>query len=272
MIFRQHLWGDQSQASYFLACPGKGVAAVIDPAWDISPYLQDAEQFGLKITLVLDTHIHADHISGARRLCAETNAHLVAHELAPFVYPVDRVKDGDILEVGNVALRVVHTPGHTPEHIALLGTDRSRNPHMPWFLLTGHSLMVGDVGRPDLAPQESAQSMYETLHDRLNMLPDYIEVWPGAYAGSVCGRGLSGKPHSTLGYERETNPAFRYLDAKDLEQFLLQNLPPKPRQFHLIREINRGNADPREYWDLARSSDLTRAAEVNVVIKDGMSS
>ncbi|MCY0907043.1 MAG: MBL fold metallo-hydrolase [Sulfobacillus thermotolerans] len=272
MIFRQHLWGDGSQVSYFLACPGKGVAAVIDPTWDISPYLQDAEQFGLKITLVMDTHIHADHLSGARRLCAETNAHFVAHDLAPLVYPVDRVKDGDILEVGNVGLRVVHTPGHTPEHIALLGTDRSRNPNMPWFLLTGHSLMVGDVGRPDLSPQESANAMYRTLHERLGVLPDYIEVWPGAYAGSVCGRGLSGKPHSTLGYERKTSPAFRYLDANEFEQFLLQNLPPKPKQFDLLREINRGNADPQEYLGATLRSEFIRAADVNVAIKDGISS
>lgn len=256
VIFRQYLWGPNAQASYLVACPGQGVAAVVDPAWDIAPYLEDLRRFGLRLTLVVDTHVHADHVSGARRLVAETNARQVAHTMAPVAFPVDRVEDGEHLDIGNVRLQVVHTPGHTPEHIALLGFDRRRNTETPWFLLTGHSLMVGDVGRPDLAPADSAPLMYHTLFERLAALPDYVEVWPGAYSGSVCGRGLSGKAQSTLGFERRSNPALRASSPEAFSAFLLEGLPPKPQDFALIRDINCGLADPAAYLDPVASAPV----------------
>ncbi len=192
MIFRQHL-GEQSQASYFLGCPSREVAAVVDPARDIRPYIQDAEAFGLRIIYVIDTHIHADHLSGARKLAQHAHATIVGYETAPSLFSVSRVKNGDLLNIGNLVLEVFHTPGHTPEHMTLIARDLSRNTEKPWFVLSGHSLMVGDVGRPDLAPQLSARAMYETIFHRFSRLADDTEIWPAAYSGSVCGRKLSGK-------------------------------------------------------------------------------
>jgi glyoxylase-like metal-dependent hydrolase (beta-lactamase superfamily II) len=153
---------------------------------------------------------------------------------------VCRVNDGDVLDLGNVSMRVLHTPCHTPEHISLLITDRTRGPE-PWFLLSGHTVMVGDVGRTELVdhPEIGARALFTTIQ-RLKQLPDYTEILPGAYAGSVCGRALSGKPVSTVGFERRFNRAFQIEDADAFVRYMLESIPPPPPGAAAIRAANQG--------------------------------
>ncbi|WP_338055200.1 MBL fold metallo-hydrolase [Sulfobacillus harzensis] len=155
----------------------------MDPLPDLRPYLNTLRDTGLQLRYVIDTHTHADHLSVARALADATGAAYVRYATAPAREPVLRVHDGDHLDLGNVDVAIWHTPGHTPDHISLVVTDRRRGPE-PWFVLTGHALMIGDAGRPDLAPTESAADLYQILA-KLMTLPDYVEVYPGAYAGST---------------------------------------------------------------------------------------
>lgn len=211
-----------------------------DPIDDVELYLRTAEESGVQIEYVIDTHLHADHFSDGRKLAEHTNAQYVLHEGARTQYPFREVKDGEVLELGNVSIQVLHTPGHTPEHISLLVTDRTRATE-PWFLLTGHTVMVGDVGRTELAsePEVGARALFETIQ-RLKQLPDYLEVLPGAYAGSVCGRALSGKPVSTIGFERRFNPAFQITHPDEFIRHMLENIPPPPPDAARIRAANQG--------------------------------
>jgi glyoxylase-like metal-dependent hydrolase (beta-lactamase superfamily II) len=213
---------------------------VCDPIDDVEIYLQMAEESDLEIRYVIDTHLHADHLSGAQKLRQHTNAQYVLHESARTQYPFHPVKEGDVLDLGNVSIQLLHTPGHTPEHISLLVTDRTRAPE-PWFLLTGHTVMVGDVGRTELAsePEIGARALFETIQ-KLKRLPDYLEVLPGAYAGSVCGRALSGKPVSTIGFERRFNPAFQINDPHDFVRHMLAGIPPPPANAARTRAANQG--------------------------------
>ena len=192
MILRQFLHSDPVAASYLFGCGGKASAAVVDPVGDIAPYIEAARATGMRILYVVDTHIHADHISAGRALAEATGAEYVLFEGAEAGFSFRRVKDGEVLELGNVMATVMHTPGHTPEHLSLLVTDRTRSTE-PWFVLTGHTLMVGDLGRTELASsaEDGARALYASVR-RLKELPDHIEVLPGAYSGSVCGRSLSG--------------------------------------------------------------------------------
>jgi glyoxylase-like metal-dependent hydrolase (beta-lactamase superfamily II) len=196
----------------------------------------------LNIRYVIDTHLHADHVSGGRRLAEISGAEYVLHESADTQYGFHRAQDGDVLDLGNVKIRVLHTPGHTPEHISLLVTDNSRGPE-PWFVLTGHTLMVGDVGRTELAtaPEFGARQLFETIQ-RLKELPEYLEILPGAYAGSVCGRALSGKPISTIGFERRFNRAFQIGAVEQFVEFMLQSIPAPPPDAAAVRARNQGRA------------------------------
>ncbi|WP_292168880.1 MBL fold metallo-hydrolase, partial [Mesorhizobium sp.] len=214
MILRQFLHSDPVAASYLFGCGGKSAAAVVDPVGDIAPYLRVAEATGMRILYVVDTHIHADHISAGRTLAAASGAEYTLFEGAAAGFPFRRAKDGEVVELGNVTMTVMHTPGHTPEHISLLVTDRTRATE-PWFVLTGHTLMVGDLGRTELATsaEDGARTLFSSVR-RLKQLPDHVEVLPGAYSGSVCGRSLSGKPTSTIGFEKRFNKAFR-IDDED---------------------------------------------------------
>ncbi len=241
MVFRQYLHTEPViAASYLFGCVGKARGAVVDPVEEIDPYLRDAELLGVPIRYVIDTHVHADHVSGGARLAEAAGAEYVLLDAADARLPHLGVSDGETLEMGNVTLEVLHTPGHTPEHISLLGRDHARSDE-PWFILTGHTLMVGDMGRTELASsaEEGAQALFDSA-ERLRGLPDHIEVFPGAFSGSVCGRGLSGKPSSTIGFERRFNRAFSETDRRAFTELMLREIPPRPPGAGEIRARNLG--------------------------------
>jgi len=240
MILRQFLHTAPIGVSYLFGCGGKSAGAVVDPAGDIQVYLRAAAETGMRIRFVVDTHIHADHPSAGRRLAAQCGADYVLAATAEVSFAFHAVRDGDVLSLGNVAVTVLHTPGHTPEHICLLVSDATRSDE-PWFVLTGHTLMVGDVGRTELAAsaEEGARSMFASVR-RLKSLPDYVEVLPGAFSGSICGRRLSGKPSSTIGFERRHNSAFRMDEESEFVRALLQDVPRSPVDAARIRAVNAG--------------------------------
>lgn len=246
MILRQFLHTEPVAASYLFGCGGKATGAVVDPVGDIAPYLTAAEATGLSIRYVADTHLHADHISSGRALAEAAGAEYVLFDGAEANFPYKGVSDGEILELGNVTMTIMHTPGHTPEHISFLVTDRTRSDE-PWFVLTGHTLMVGDLGRTELATtaEQGARALFRSVR-RLKALPDYIEVLPGAYSGSVCGRSLSGKPMSTIGFERRNNKAFRIDSEDEFVRTMLADIPPAPPQAAEIRAANSGLAQAAE--------------------------
>jgi glyoxylase-like metal-dependent hydrolase (beta-lactamase superfamily II) len=242
MILRQYLHSDPVAASYLFGCGGRASAAVVDPVGEIAPYLRAAEETGMRILYVVDTHLHADHISAGRELAKAAGAEYVLQGDADVTFPFRGVRDGEVLELGNVTIEVLHTPGHTPEHISLLVTDRTRSQE-PWFVLTGHTLMVGDLGRTELATsaEDGARALFASMQ-KLKALPDHLELLPGAYSGSVCGRSLSGKPTSTIGFERRYNKAFAIDDATDFVRFMVADIPPAPPEAAAVRATNAGRA------------------------------
>jgi glyoxylase-like metal-dependent hydrolase (beta-lactamase superfamily II) len=240
MILRQFLHADPVAASYLFGCGGKAIGAVVDPLGDVSPYLRAAQDTGMHLRYVIDTHLHADHLSAGRVLAKMAGAEYVLFADASVTFQFHRVRDGDVLELGNVTAEVLHTPGHTPEHISLVVTDHTRSKE-PWFVLTGHTLMVGDLGRTELATsaEDGARDLFGSVQ-RLKALPDHLEVLPGAYSGSVCGRSLSGKPTSTIGFEKRYNKAFRIDDEPTFLRTMLADIPPAPPQAAQIRAFNSG--------------------------------
>jgi glyoxylase-like metal-dependent hydrolase (beta-lactamase superfamily II) len=242
MILRQFLHDDPVGLSYLFGCGGQAAAAVVDPVGDISRYLRAAEDAGMRIRFVIDTHVHADHLSAGRELAAAAGAEYVLSAVADVSFPFKGVRDGEVLPIGNVVVAVLHTPGHTPEHICLVVSDRTRADE-PWFVLTGHTLMVGDLGRTELAvsAEAGARDLFRSAR-RLKALPDHAEVLPGAYAGSVCGRGLSGKPWSTIGFERRHNQALGIEDEAEFVRFMLADVPPAPPAAVALRAANAGLA------------------------------
>lgn len=242
MIVRQFLHLDPVGASYLLGCGGKAAGAVIDPIGPIASYLEAAELTGMKILYVIDTHVHADHISSGRELAKASGGQYMLHDSADVTFPYHSVAEGDVLELGNVTLTVMHTPGHTPEHISLLVTDRTRT-NEPWFVVTGHTLMVGDLGRTELASsaEVGARNLFASAQ-RLKALPDHLEVLPGAFSGSLCGRKLSGKTSSTIGFERRFNTAFAIDNEADFVAAMVADIPPPPPGAAQTRALNSGRS------------------------------
>ena len=196
---------------------------------------------GMRITHVIDTHVHADHRSGGPRLAKKAGAAYCLHEAADVAFPFEPLRDGQEVELGSTRVRVLHTPGHTPESMCLVVSDLRRGTD-PWFVLTGDTLFVGAVGRPDLPgrARENAAELYESVHQKLLTLPDDLEVFPAHFAGSACGAGMSGKPSSTIAFEKRNNP----LLSKSRDDFVaaLIDVPAKPAEMERILVANRGRA------------------------------
>lgn len=240
MIIRQFLHQNPIGISYLFGCGGRAAAAVVDPVGEIEPYLRAAETAGMRIHFVIDTHVHADHLSAGRQLAKTVGAEYVLAAHANVSFPFRGARDEELLPLGNVAAKVLHTPGHTPEHICILVSDHTRADE-PWFVLTGHTLMVGDLGRTELAvnAEQGARDLFRSVR-RLKALPDHVEVLPGAYAGSVCGRRLSGKPWSTIGFEKRHNEALKIEDESEFIRFMLADIPPAPPEAAELRAANSG--------------------------------
>jgi hydroxyacylglutathione hydrolase len=242
MLFRQIIHEDLGCASYLVGDVKAGVAAVVDPQWDIEPYLRLSRLHGVRIAHVIETHNHADHVSGHGRLARATGATIHISELAEAEYPHEALADGAVIELGDVEVAAIHTPGHRPEHTSLLLRDRRRGGD-PWAVLTGDSLFVGDVARPDLAiePRDGARDIYESLTERLLSLPDSVEVWPGHIGGSSCGSaGIDHKTSSTIGFERRHNRATRFERVEDFVADAIEGLGDPPPNVKHIVAINRG--------------------------------
>jgi hydroxyacylglutathione hydrolase len=242
MLFRQIIHEDLGCASYLVADREAGVAAVVDPQWDIEPYTRLARLHGVRIGHILETHNHADHVSGHGRLCRSTGATIHVHELAEAEYSHEPLADGWKLELGDLTIEAIHTPGHRPEHTCFLLSDAGRG-GAPWALLTGDSLFIGDVARPDLAvePREGAADMFRSLHERLLTLPGEVEVWPGHLGGSLCGgSGLDLKTSSTIGFERRHNQALGIDVLADFVEDQVCSLGDKPPNVERIVGLNQG--------------------------------
>jgi hydroxyacylglutathione hydrolase len=250
-MFFQHIYErGLAQASYFVGCQATGEAIVIDPRRDIDEYLELAEKHKLRITHITETHIHADFLSGSRELAAATGASMYLSDEGgtDWQYQFDHVglRDGDVITVGNLRLEVMHTPGHTPEHISFLLTDTPAG-DAPVMIFTGDFVFVGDVGRPDLLEKaagiqgtriQGARDMFQSLK-RFRALPDHVQVWPGHGAGSACGKALGAVPSSTVGYEKLVNWALRIEDEEAFVEELLEGQPEPPKYFAMMKKLNK---------------------------------
>jgi hydroxyacylglutathione hydrolase len=242
MIFRQLTHDDLGCASYLIGDAGAGVAAVVDPKFEIEEYLRLARYLGVHIDHILETHNHADHVSGHGRLQAATGATIHIHRLAEPDYPHEPFDDGWELALGGLTVRALHTPGHRPEHTAFALIDHARSDE-PWAVLSGDSLFVGAIARPDLAVDkaEGARGIFRSLHEQLLTLPDTCEVWPGHLGGSLCGGpGMDLKVSSTIGFERAGQDLLQVDDEDEFVAETTSKLPPQPPNFQNIVAINRG--------------------------------
>jgi len=243
MFFRPFYRFDSGCAAYVFGCGGIGVACVVDPhEADVAEYVEFAKSKGMAITHVFDTHVHADHRSGGQALAAMTGAKYCLHRSANVTFPFEPVDDGQVIKLGNTTITVLHTPGHTAESISLLVADLRRGPE-PWFVCTGDTLFVGSVGRPDLPghERENAAELRNSVRDKLLALPDDLEIYPAHFAGSACGAGMSGKPMSTLGFEKRWNPLLALSETEFVEQ-VGGTVPPKPEGMAAIMRANAGRA------------------------------
>ena len=238
MYFKQFLHDETGCASYFVASRQSREAIVIDPQRRIQPYIDLAEERDYRIVDVIDTHLHADHISGNRALAEATGARLSLHEQAEVDFPFHPLADGDEIQLGQIIIQVIHTPGHRPESISLLLTNPPRSPEAS-MVLSGDTLFVGDVGRPDFGGPEGAQAQYTSVQ-RLLSLHDYVEVFPAHFEGS-CGKGMCGRPSTTVGFERRFNPVLQL----SRDDFLRSTgeVPARPLNMTAILATNQGRAD-----------------------------
>jgi hydroxyacylglutathione hydrolase len=250
VFFRQVLNDDSACASYVFGCKTKQRFAVVDPHADlVDEYVRIAEGEGIPIVAVLETHVQADHVSGLPELVERTGATAYLPEGAGVDFGHVALADGDTVELGNTQVQAIATPGHAAAHHAYLATDHTRGSE-PWFVLTGDALLVGDAGRPDLHAHGDAtvdalaRTLYRSLTERLLSLPDHLLVYPAHYSGSVCGRGLSGNPASTIGFERRHNSALRFDSEDAFAEALVKDIPPAPPQQAEIVAANRAGRSP----------------------------
>ncbi len=242
MFFKQFYLGCLAHASYLIGDGNE--AAVIDPQRDVDQYIEEAARQGLRIKYIIETHLHADFVSGHRELAARTGAQIVIGSEAHAAFPHLGVREGDALRLGSIEVRAMETPGHTPESVCWLVFENSR----PTKVLTGDTLFIGDVGRPDLAgslgytPQRMAAMMYESIHKKLLMLPDDVQVWPAHGAGSACGRNISKDTSSTIGVQRRSNYALQPMSREDFVKMMTTDMPSAPPYFSRDAEINRRGA------------------------------
>ena len=243
MIFKPYYYFETGCAAYLFGCGSLGKCAVVDAHEDdVDAYIELAHSKGMTITHVIDTHVHADHRSGGPALGAKVGAPYCLHESADVGVAFEPLRDGQEIELGNTHVRVLHTPGHTPESVSLVVTDLRRGTD-PWFVLTGDTLFVGAVGRPDLPghAERNAGELYDSIHGKLMALPGDVEVYPAHFAGSACGAGMSGKPSSTIAFERRWNPMLQ--KTRDELVLALRDVPPKPAEMDRILRVNQGR-DP----------------------------
>lgn len=243
MIFKPYYYFETGCAAYLFGCGSLGKCAVVDAhEEDVDAYIAFAASKGMSITHVIDTHVHADHASGGSALAKKAGAQYCLHESADVALPFTPLRDGQDVELGNTRVKVLHTPGHTPESMSLVVTDLRRGVD-PWFVLTGDTLFVGAVGRPDLPghERENAAALHDSIHKKLLTLPADVEVYPGHFSGSLCGAGMSGKPSSTIAFERRWNP----LLASSKEDFIeaLVGVLPKPPEMERILRRNQGRPE-----------------------------
>ena len=243
MYFEQFYLGCLAHASYLLASEGEGV--VVDPQRDVELYLKAAEEHGISIRHIFETHLHADFVSGHKELASRTGAKIYMGAQAGAMFPHVPVSDGFVLKFGRASIRVLETPGHTPESICIVITDEEKSAS-PWAVLTGDTLFIGDVGRPDLSPRHTpaqlAGLLYDSLHDKLLKLADNVLVYPAHGAGSLCGKNMRAERSSTIGTERLTNYALQIKSREEFIQQLTSNLPARPEYFSKDAEINRTGA------------------------------
>jgi hydroxyacylglutathione hydrolase len=243
MYFEQFYLSCLAHASYMLG--SEGVAAVVDPQRDVEIYLAEAQKHNLKIAHIIETHMHADFVSGHQELAARTGARIHMGVQAGAIIPHVAMRDGEELRFGRCLLRFLETPGHSVDSVCILVTDLDRAPE-PWAVLTGDTLFIGEVGRPDLSPghtaEELASMLYDSLHEKLLKLPDSVEIYPAHGAGSLCGRNISPERHSTIGKERAFNYALRPMSREAFIALITADLPERPEYFFRDKEINQAGA------------------------------
>jgi glyoxylase-like metal-dependent hydrolase (beta-lactamase superfamily II)/rhodanese-related sulfurtransferase len=276
MIFTQHYMDCLSQASYFIGDETTGSAVVVDPRRDIGEYLSEAADHGLRIEKVIETHIHADFLSGHLELAAATGARICYGEDADVEFPVEPLRDGQRISLGQVTLKILATPGHTPESISIVVYEHADD-QVPYGVLTGDTLFVGDVGRPDLladsglSAETLARALYGSLHDKLLTLPDATRVFPAHGAGSACGKQLSSETSSTIGQQRQNNHALQISDVDQFVVTLTEDQPPRPRYFKFDSLRNRAqhpllDTNPPALLDI---DDVCRHALKGAILLDG---
>ncbi len=293
MLFTRFYDEDLAQASYLIGCQATGEAAVVDPRRDAHVYIDEAEKNDMKIVAVTETHIHADYLSGARELAAAAGAALYLSDEGDtdwkYGFEGEKLYDGDEIEIGNIVLKAVHTPGHTPEHISFLVTDGA-TANEPGIMLTGDFVFVGDLGRPDLLDEAAggkdtryigAKQMFASLRDKFLTLPDYVQVWPGHGAGSACGKALGAVPSSTVGYEKTFAWWSQYVKENNEQAFvdmLLEGQPDAPVYFGRMKRQNKGgpallgDRPGLHHYEPGELQEKLRAGEVTFIDTRGVDS
>ena len=271
MFIRQFFVKGLAHASYLVGCVSSGVCVVIDPKRDVADYLEVTQEEGMKLTHIFETHLHADFVSGHLELANKTGARVYVPAAAQVGYEHVPIREGDEISLGTLRVRIIGTPGHTPESVCLAVSDTTRSVD-PWVIFTGDTLFVGDVGRPDLfgpeRARELAASLYQSLHNKLLKLPDSVEVYPAHGAGSLCGRSIGSKQSSTIGFERLFNYALQPRSQDDFIELLIHNMPSAPAYFKFDTELNRKG--PKLLMTLAEPKSISPRETQEMVKKDNI--